>query len=208
MTSGALDVTNSNMAAPLLAKSFGEWLFAIISAIAFTTVLGTVSGLIIAASGAVAHDICGSLLKLEMDDAHKIRIAKFASVAVGLIAIVLGILFEKINVSYLVGWAFSVAASANLPSLIMLIFWKGTTKQGITAAITVGVISSLSWILLSSDTFKDVFGLDPSQALVPFSQPGIVTIPLGFAVLLGLSLMTKERELLGSDGRPRPSAYF
>lgn len=195
MTSGALDVTNSNMAAPLLAKSFSEWLFAVISAIAFTTVLGTVSGLIIAASGAVAHDICGTLLKMEMTDFQKIRIAKIASVVVGIIAIVLGILFEKMNVSYLVGWAFSVAASANLPSLIMLIFWKGTTKQGITAAITVGVISSLSWILLSADTFKDVYGLDPAKALVPFSQPGIVTIPLGFAVLIGVSLLTKKREL-------------
>ncbi len=193
MTSGALDVTNSNMAAPLLAKSFSEWLFAVISAIAFTTVLGTVSGLIIAASGAVAHDICGTLLKMEMTDYQKIRIAKIASVVVGLIAIVLGILFEKMNVSYLVGWAFSVAASANLPSLIMLIFWKGTTKQGITVAITVGLISSLSWILLSADTFKDVYGIDPAKALVPFSQPGIVTIPLGFAVLIGVSLMTQRK---------------
>ena len=195
MTSGALDVTNSNMAAPLLAKSFGDWLFAIISAIAFTTVLGTVSGLIIAASGAVAHDVCGTLLKMEMTDFQKIRIAKIASVVVGLIAIVLGILFEKMNVSYLVGWAFSVAASANLPSLIMLIFWRGTTKQGITAAITIGLISSLSWILLSADTFKDVYGIDPAKALVPFSQPGIVTIPLGFAVLIGVSLLTKRREV-------------
>ncbi|MCX7420823.1 MAG: cation acetate symporter [Planctomycetia bacterium] len=195
MTSGALDVTNSNMAAPLLAKSFSNWLFAIISAIAFTTVLGTVSGLIIAASGAVAHDICGTLLKMEMTDYQKIRIAKIASVVVGLIAIVLGILFEKMNVSYLVGWAFSVAASANLPSLIMLIFWKGTTKQGITAAITVGLISSLSWILLSADTFKDVYGIDPAKAFVPFSQPGIVTIPLGFAVLIGVSLLTRRREI-------------
>ena len=195
MTSGALDVTNSNMAAPLLAKSFGEWLFAIISAIAFTTVLGTVSGLIIAASGAVAHDVCGTLLKMQMSDYQKIRIAKIASVVVGLVAIVLGILFEKMNVSYLVGWAFSVAASANLPSLIMLIFWKGTTKQGITAAITVGLISSLSWILLSADTFKDVYGIDPAKALVPFSQPGIVTIPLGFAVLIGVSLLTRQKAI-------------
>ena len=198
MTSGALDVTNSNMAAPLLAKSFGEWLFAIIWAIAFTTVLGTVSGLIIAASGAVAHDVCGTLLKMQMTDYQKIRIAKIASVVVGLIAIVLGILFEKMNVSYLVGWAFSVAASANLPSLIMLIFWKGTTKQGITAAITVGLISSLSWILLSADTFKDVYGLDPAKALVPFSQPGIVTIPLGFAVLIGVSLLTRPKVAVAS----------
>jgi cation/acetate symporter len=89
-----------------------------------------------------------------------------------------------------VGWAFSVAASANLPALIMLLFWKRTTKQGIAAAIIVGMVSSLAWILLSADTYKDVYGLDPATAIVPFSQPGIVTIPLGFAVLVGVSLMT------------------
>lgn len=193
MTSGALDVTNSNMAAPLLARSFSEWLFAVISAIAFTTVLGTVSGLIIAASGAVAHDLAGSVLKFEMTDHEKIRVAKLASVVVGIIAIVLGIVFEKMNVSYLVGWAFSIAASANLPALVMLLFWKGTTRQGITAAITVGMLSSLTWILLSGDTFKDVYGLSADAAPVPFSQPGIVTIPLGFVVLVAVSLMTRPR---------------
>jgi cation/acetate symporter len=193
MTSGALDVTNSNMAAPLLARSFGEWLFAIISAIAFTTVLGTVSGLIVAAAGAVVHDIMSSFLRLDLSDHEKIRCAKLASIVVGGIAIVLGILFEKMNVSYLVGWAFSVAASANLPSLVMLLFWRGTTKQGIIAAVSVGMVTSLGWILLSADTFKDVYGLDPAKALVPFSQPGIVTIPLGFAVLVGVSLLTRQR---------------
>jgi cation/acetate symporter len=193
MTSGALDVTNSNMAAPLLARSFSELLFAIISAIAFTTVLGTVSGLIIAAAGAVVHDIMSSFLQLKLSDHDKIRCAKLASVVVGAIAIVLGILFEKMNVSYLVGWAFSVAASANLPSLVMLLFWRGTTKEGIISAVTVGMVTSLAWILLSADTFKDVYGLKPENALVPFSQPGIVTIPLGFAVLVVVSLLTKPR---------------
>lgn len=197
MTSGALDVTNSNMAAPLLARSFSEWLFAVISAIAFTTVLGTVSGLIIAASGAVAHDLAGSVFKYDLTDHEKIRVAKIASVVVGIIAIVLGIVFEKMNVSYLVGWAFSIAASANLPALVMLLFWKGTTRQGITAAITVGMISSLTWILLSGDTFKDVYGLSAESAPVPFSQPGIVTIPLGFAVLVVVSLLTRRR---GEEG--------
>lgn len=192
MTSGALDVTNSNMAAPLLARSFSEWLFAVISAIAFTTVLGTVSGLIIAASGAVAHDLAASVLRIDMTDHVKIRVAKIASVVVGVVAIVLGILFEKMNVSYLVGWAFSIAASANLPALVMLLFWKGTTRQGITAAITVGMVSSLAWILLSGDTFKDVYGLPAEQAPVPFSQPGIVTIPLGFLVLIVASLLTRR----------------
>jgi cation/acetate symporter len=192
MTSGALDVTNDNMAAPLLARSFNEWLFAIISAIAFTTVLGTVSGLIIAASGAVVHDLMSSFLRMDMHDSNKVRVAKIASAVVGGIAIVLGILFEKMNVSYLVGWAFSIAASANLPSLVMLLFWRGTTKQGIAAAILVGMLSSLTWILLSGDTYKNVYGLDPAEAPVPFSQPGIVTIPLGFAVLVLVSLLTRR----------------
>lgn len=191
MTSGALDVTNSNMAAPLLARTFGELLFAIISAIAFTTVLGTVAGLIVAASGAVVHDLLAGFLRLELNDYAKVRIGRIAAVCVGLVAIVLGILFEKLNVSFLVGWAFSVAAGANMPSLAMLLFWRGTTRQGIIAGILVGMISSLAWILLSADTFKDVYGLSPDAALVPFSQPGIVTIPLGFATVCVVSLLTR-----------------
>lgn len=192
MTSGALDVTNTNMAAPLLARSFSPWLFAIISAIAFTTVLGTVSGLIIAASGAVVHDLMSSYLRIEMTDHVKVRSARLASVVVGAVAIVLGIVFEKMNVNYLVGWAFSIAASANLPALVMLLFWKGTTRQGITAAILVGMFSSLAWILLSADTFKDVYQLSPDKAWAPFSQPGIVTIPLGFITLIVVSLLTRN----------------
>ena len=107
-----------------------------------------------------------------------------------MIAMVLGILFEKLNVGFLVGWAFNVAASANLPALVMLLFWRGTTKQGITAAILVGMLSSLAWILLAQQCYRDVYGLPPEQAIVPFSQPGIVTIPLGFAVLVAVSLIT------------------
>jgi cation/acetate symporter len=197
MTSGALDVTNSNMAAPLLAKSMNEWLFAIISAIAFTTVLGTVSGLILASAGAVSHDLITSA-GIKLTDHEKVRVAKFASVAVGAVAIVLGILFKELNVSYLVGWAFSIAASANLPSLVMLLFWKGVTKQGITAAVIVGMVSSLGWILLSADTFTGVYGLSADAAVVPFSQPGIVTIPLGFATLVVVSWMTRRRNNSGT----------
>jgi cation/acetate symporter len=193
MTSGTLDVTDSNMAAPLLARSFGELPFAVISAIAFTTVLGTVSGLIMAASGAVAHDFMANFLKIEMNDHTKVRAGKITAVVVGVVAILLGILFGKLNVNFLVGWAFNVAASANLPSLIMLLFWRGTTKQGITAAIFVGMLTSLAWILLSAQCYKDVYGLDPASAVVPFSQPGIVTIPLGFAVLVAVSLLTRRK---------------
>jgi cation/acetate symporter len=196
MTSGSLDVTNSNMAAPLLARSINQWLFAMISAIAFTTVLGTVSGLILASAGAVSHDVLKSFMGWEMSDHEQVRIAKMASVVVGLVAIALGILFEKMNVNYLVGWAFSVAASANLPSLVMLLFWPRTTKEGIIAAVVVGMLSSLGWILLSSDTFTQVYGVARPEwlaSLIPFSQPGIVTIPLSFLTLVLVSLATGNR---------------
>lgn len=194
MTSGSLDVTDSgNMAAPLLAKSMNEWLFAIISAIAFTTVLGTVSGLILASAGAVTHDLISSVMRIDLDDHAKVRVAKIASVGVGTIAILLGILFQNMNVSYLVGWAFSVAASANLPSLVMLLFWRRTTSQGIIAAVTVGMISSLAWVMLSADTITKVYGIPGHPGFVPFSQPGIVTIPLGFLTLIVVSLMTQRK---------------
>jgi cation/acetate symporter len=169
MTSGALDVTDSNMSAPLLARSISEFLFAVISAVAFTTVLGTVSGLIMAASGAVAHDLMTNFMKIEMNDFQKVRAAKIAALCVGVVAIVLGILFAKMNVNFLVGWAFNIAASANLPALVMLLFWKRTTKQGITAAIVAGMVSSLGWILLSAQAYKDVYGLDPAISLL--TQP-------------------------------------
>ena len=190
MVSGALDVTDTNMSAPLLARSFGELIFAMISAIAFTTVLGTVSGLILAASGAVVHDLVVSVGGVQLTDHQKVRIGRIAAVVVGVIAIALGIFFAKMNVTFLVGWAFSVAASANLPSLVMALFWKRTTRQGIAAGIIVGMVSSLAWILLSGDTYKDVYKLPAENAIVPFSQPGIVTIPLGFLTVTLVSLLS------------------
>ncbi len=192
MTGGTIDLTNSNMAAPLLAKSFGVLPFAIISAVAFTTVLGTVSGLIVASCGAVVHDLLGGYCKYDLSDSAKVRIGKLAAIGVGAIAVVLGIVFEKMNVTFLVGWAFSVAASANLPALVMLLFWKRTTRQGIIASVLVGMVSSLTWILLSGDSYRDLFGMQTIDSIVPFSQPGIVTIPLSFVVLILVSLNTRR----------------
>jgi len=193
MTSGALDVTDTNMAAPLLAKSIDDWLFAIISAIAFTTVLGTVSGLILASAGAVVHDLMKGYLGMEISDHDQVRLAKITSVVVGAIAILLGIVFKDLNVAGLVGWAFSIAASANLPALLMLLFWKKTTRQGIITAVAVGMVTSLGWILLSQPTLDGVFGLKGHPGYVPFSEPGIITIPLGFLTLIAVSLMTQPK---------------
>src|SRR4029078_11919608 len=117
-----------------------------------------------AASGAVAHDLMTNFLKLPMDDHGKVRAGKIAAVVVGVVAIVLGILFKDFNASFLVGWAFNVAASANLPSLVMLLFWKRTTKQGITAAIVVGLIASLVWLALTGPAYQNVYRLDPRLA--------------------------------------------
>jgi len=208
MTSGALDPTDSNMAAPLLARTFGEGLFAVISAVAFTTVLGTVSGLVMAGAGAVAHDLMRDVLRIELTDQGQVRAGKWAAAALGLGAVVLGVLFEKMNVSFLVGWAFNIAASANLPALVMLLFWRRTTKQGVIAAMCVGLLSSLGWVLASSDTIEKVYGFGADEARelawVPFSQPAIVTVPLGFIVLIVVSLWTGRRaQPGGSRGRAR-----
>ena len=193
MVSGKLDPTDSNMAAPLLAKSFSNLLFAAVSAIAFTTVLGTVSGLIIAAGGSVAHDIVSGFFGWKLSDHQTIRVAKGSSIVIGVLAILLGLRFEGMNVSYLVGWAFAIAASANLPALLMLLFWKDTTRQGIIAGVLVGLISSLLWVFVTPDMFKNIYNIaDGRGAWVPMNQPGIVTIPLSFMAIFVASKLTRN----------------
>jgi cation/acetate symporter len=192
MVNAVINPVTSNMSAPLLAKSFGTFLFAIISAIAFATVLGTVSGLIIAASGAVAHDLMDRYAGMQMTEKKKVFAGKIAAFVVGIFAIILGILFRGMNVSFLVGWAFAVAASANLPAIIMMLFWKKTTAKGITASIIVGIIAALGLILVSPSMYTR-YGLDPATALVPFSNPGLISIPLSFLTLVVVSLMTQKK---------------
>ncbi len=199
MISGVINPLDNNMSAPLLARSFGTVLFAIISAIAFATVLGTVAGLIVAASGAVAHDLMDRYAQVKMDDAQKVRAGRIAAFVVGIIAIALGIAFKGANVSFLVGLAFAVAASANLPAVIMLLFWKRTTAKGIAVSIGVGMVSSLLLIALSPSMFKQ-FGLDPTHAPIPFDNPGIISIPLSFLTLVVVSLLTQKPLASGETG--------
>jgi cation/acetate symporter len=191
MTNGVINLADNNMSAPLLARSFGTFLFSMISAIAFATVLGTVSGLIIAASGAVAHDILDRYAGVIKSDKQKVAVGKIVAFVVGGIAIILGILFKGINVSFLVGLAFAVAASANLPAIVMMLFWKKTTGKGITVSIIVGIASSIGIILLSP-TMYELYGLDPALALIPLKNPGIISIPLSFIALVVASLATQK----------------
>ncbi len=193
----AVNPQSSNMSAPLLARSFSTLLFAIISAIAFATVLGTVSGLIVASSGAVAHDLMDRFFSLKMSEKQKVYAGKLAAFSIGLVAIILGIMFKGMNVAFLVGWAFAVAASANLPAILMLLFWKKTTAHGIMASIMVGILSSVGIILVSPSMFAKYYGVSRAQAMdfawVPFDNPGIVSIPLAFITLVIVSLLTQKR---------------
>jgi cation/acetate symporter len=198
MTSGVINLADDNMSAPLLARSFGTFLFSMISAIAFATVLGTVSGLIIAASGAVAHDILDRYAGVIKSDKQKVAVGKMVAFAVGGVAIVLGIVFKGVNVSFLVGLAFAVAASANLPAILMMLFWKRTTGRGITASIIVGVVSSIGIILLSPSMYE-LYGLDPALAPIPLKNPGIVSIPLSFLAIVVVSLLTRRSGIANQE---------
>ncbi len=188
---GVLDVESSNMSGPLLAKYFGIGLFSIISAIAFATVLGTVSGLIVASSGAIAHDFMDKYLNMKMDDRKKVKAGKISAFGVGIFAILLGILFKGMNVSFLVGLAFAVAASANLPAILFLLFWEKTTAKGIAFSIVTGIVSSVFIILLSPSMYER-YGLLKSAAPIPLDNPGIISIPLSALVLVVVSLLSQK----------------
>jgi cation/acetate symporter len=176
------DPLNQNLSAPLLANFIGgEIFFAFISSIAFATILGTVAGLIMAAAGAIAHDIYTEYLGKEQGDAATLRMSKMTAVGVGILAILLGIAAKGQNVAFLVGLAFAIAASANLPALLCTIYWKGSKERGIVAGIWTGLLSSILLILLS----PTVMG---ANAIFPLENPGIVSIPLGLAATVLLSL--------------------
>lgn len=184
---GEFLVTDSNLAAPTLANFIGgETFFALISSIAFATILGTVSGLIMAAAGAIAHDIYTEIMGKKTTEKSALRVSKITAVAVGLVAIGLGIIMKGQNVAFLVGLAFAIAASANIPALICTLYWKRATEKGIVMGIFVGLALSLLLIAAS----PTVMG---AGAFFSLNNPGIISIPLGFATTIGVSLMDKKK---------------
>jgi len=194
---GVIDVESSNMAAPLLARAFGAALFSIISAVAFATVLGTVAGLIVASSGAIAHDFIDVYLKKNLNDNSKVKAGKIAAFAVGIFAIILGMAFKGINVSFLVGWAFAIAASANLPAILFLLFWKKTSETGIAASIIVGIVSSLI-IILTSPTMWDRYGLDPATVPHQLENPALISFPLAVLTVYLVSLFYPKKSKINA----------
>jgi cation/acetate symporter len=190
---GVIDVESSNMSAPLLAKAFGITIFSIISAIAFATILGTVSGLIVASSGAIAHDLIDRYMGKNLSDEAKVKAGKISALCVGVLAIGLGIAFKGMNVSFLVGWAFAVAASANLPAILMLLFWKKTTAKGIASSIVVGIVSALG-IILTSPTMWERYGLNAADAFHSLDNPAIISFTLALLTLVVVSLTDKKNK--------------
>lgn len=171
---------NPNMSAPMLAQLLGgEFFFAFICAVAFATILAVVAGLTISASTSFAHDFYTNVLHHGRETApnQEIRVARLTAFVVGLLAIGLAILLgPKVNVAFLVGLAFAVAASANLPAIVLSVFWKRFNTAGAMWSLGGGLLSAVGLILISP-----VGILGKEGALFPLENPGILSIPMGFA---------------------------
>jgi cation/acetate symporter len=171
-----------NMPAIHLADAVGgDLMKGFIAAVAFATILAVVSGLTLSGASAVSHDLYASVFKRgAAAEGSEVRVSRITTVILGLVAIVLGVLFQKVNVAFMVGLAFAVAASANFPVLLLAIMWKGLTTRGAVIGGFVGLISSLVLTIVSPGVWEAVFGYPKGSALFPYVSPAIFTIPLSF----------------------------
>ncbi|EGG35115.1 cation acetate symporter [Paenibacillus lautus] len=199
---GAADITEvdkaGNMAAPLLAKAIGgDFLFALISAVAFATILAVVTGLVLSAASAFAHDFYGQIVRRgESSEKEQLKMARYASIGVSVVSILLALFAQKMNVAFLVSLAFAVAASANLPVILFTVFWKRFNTTGAVTGMLTGLISTVILVALSPNIWdpagKAILVGDP---IFPMSNPGIVSIPLGFlAAYVGTLLSSSKDE--------------
>ncbi|WP_317445807.1 cation acetate symporter [Streptomyces collinus] len=186
----ALVPSNGNTAMPLLALDLGGGagstggtvLFAVVAAVAFATILAVVAGITLASSASVAHDLYASLRRSRGKARSEVTVARFAAVGIGVVAIALGLLARDLNVAFLVGLAFAVAASANLPVLLYSLFWRSFTTRGAVWAVYGGLVPALGLVLLSPVVSGSPGSLFPDVDFqyFPLQNPGIVSIPLGF----------------------------
>jgi cation/acetate symporter len=180
---------NSNLAAPLLADAVGgQLLVAFIAAVAFATILAVVSGLTIAAASAFAHDIWYSLIRGGAGtEREHVFVARLAALLVGFASIFISVGLRTVNVAFLVGLAFAVAASTNAPALILSLTWRRFSRTGAICGMLTGLISSLALMALSPSVMGE-------HAVFPLRNPGLVSIPLGFiAAILG-TLLVRDPE--------------
>ena len=194
-----------NMAAPLLAMGIGGTPFlGFIAAVAFATILAVVAGLTLSGAATLSHDLWVNVVRHgQTDEREELVVAKGATVLLAVLSIVLGIMFKGQNVAYMVGLAFAIAASANFPALVLSIFWRRLTTAGAQASMLVGTVSTVALIALSPTIQVDILGNE--AAWFPLRNPGIVTIPLAFAVAVGVSLLRpvalEEQQFLNAARR-------
>ena len=185
-------VGSTNMAAVDLSKAVGgDLLFGFIAAVAFATILAVVAGLTLAAASAVSHDLYANVFaRGRSTEKTEVNISKMSAVAIGLVAIYLGYVFEKQNVAFMVGLAFSVAASCNFPVLVMSIMWRGTTTLGALVGGWLGLISSVLMVVLSKAFW--VTSLGHKAAIFPYDNPAIFSMPIAFIGIIVFSLLDKS----------------
>lgn len=183
-----------NMAALLLAEFLGGTPFlGFIAAVAFATILAVVAGLTLAGASALSHDIYVNVVKGgRATEWEQVKVAKIATVAVGLLAIVLGIVFKGQNVAFMVGLAFAVACSANFPALFLSIVWRKLSTAGATASIIVGSVLATVLIILSPTVWVEV--LNNPTAVFPLKNPAIVSMTASFITAFAVSLLFADKE--------------
>jgi cation/acetate symporter len=172
-----------NMPAVHLARAVGGDLFlGFISAVAFATILAVVAGLTLAGASAVSHDLyAGVIARGRVSEQREVNLSKMTAVVIGIVAILLGIAFERQNVAFMVGLAFSIAASCNFPVLLMSVLWKGTTTRGALVGGLVGLFSALVMVVLSKAVWVTTFGFP--QAIFPYDNPALFSMTLAFLII-------------------------
>lgn len=191
---GAL-IGGSNMAAIHLANAVGGNVFlGFISAVAFATILAVVAGLTLSGASAVSHDLYATVVKEgKADSASELRVSRITTIALGVLAVLLGIVFEKQNIAFMVSLAFAIAASANFPVLFMSVLWKGCTTRGAVIGGFLGLISSVALTVVSPSVWEATLGNPPGSALFPYASPCLFSMTLGFFGIWVFSLLDSSK---------------
>ncbi len=192
---------SANMAAVLVAKAVGgNVFFGFISAVAFATILAVVAGLTLSGASAVSHDIYATVIKKgKADSASELKVSRITTLALGVIAVALGIAFEKQNIAFMVSLAFAIAASANFPVLFMAVLWKDCTTKGAVIGGFMGLISSVGLTIVSPSVWEATLGYPKGSAWFPYTSPALFSMTIGFVGIWLFSIMdrsanaTKER---------------
>jgi cation/acetate symporter len=186
----------SNMAAVLVAKAVGGNVFyGFISAVAFATILAVVAGLTLSGASAVSHDIYATLVKKgNADSDAELRVSRITTLALGVVAVALGIAFEKQNIAFMVSLAFAIAASANFPVLFLSIMWKDCTTRGAVIGGFLGLISSVGLTVLSPSVWEATMGNPAGSAPFPYTSPALFSMTIGFVGIWLFSVLDKSRQ--------------